>query len=87
VALNDLLAALLIDTHDDLVRAWRAMIRAGKVEAMSKDLTAIPISEQEILRLGKEKWDDPVFRNEKIAEWTEFARSKYKRIVRSLRTQ
>jgi hypothetical protein len=37
----------------------------------------MPISEDEALAMAKTKWKDPEFRNQKLNEWVNFARSKY----------
>ena len=37
----------------------------------------MPISADEALALAKTKWKDPAFRNQKLNEWINFARSKY----------
>ncbi len=74
----DLIGAMTIDMHDELVKAWKAVRKGGMKDAAVKRLVAVPISEEEAVRLGKEKWDDQEFRNAKIAEWTRFASEKYK---------
>ena len=74
---GDLIGAMTIDMHDELMDAWKATIEGGMKEAAVERLAAVPISEDEVSSLGKEKWDDPEFRNTKIAEWTRFAQDKY----------
>ncbi len=74
----DLIGAMTIDMHDELVEAWKAIIEGGMKEAAIKRLVALPISEAEAVRLGKEEWDDPEFRNTTIGEWTRFAQDKYR---------
>ncbi len=74
----DLIGAMTIDMHDELVDAWKAVQEGGMKDAAVKRLVAVPISEEEAARLGNEKWDDPEFKNAKIAEWTRFAQDKYK---------
>jgi ABC-type Fe3+ transport system substrate-binding protein len=78
VIMADLIGALTIDMHDDLVKAWKAVIKGNMKEAAVKKLVAVPISEEEAIRMGKEQWDNQSFRNAKIAEWTRFAQEKYK---------
>ena len=51
-------------------------------DAAVQRLVAVPISEDEAMRLGKEEWDDPEFRNTRIAEWTRFAQDKYKDAIK-----
>lgn len=74
----DLIGAMTIDMHDELMKAWEAIREGGMKDAAIKRLVAVPISEEEAARLGKEKWDDQEFRNAKIAEWTRFAQEKYR---------
>ena len=73
----DLIGAMTIDMHDELVKAWEAVIKGGMKDVAVRRLVAVPISEEEAGRLGKEKWDDEEFRNAKITEWIKFARDKY----------
>jgi len=75
---NDLIGSMTIDMHDELMKAWKAVREGGMKDAAVKRLVALPITEEEAVRLGKEKWDDQEFRNAKIAEWTRFAKEKYK---------
>ncbi|RKY59287.1 MAG: hypothetical protein DRP94_04015 [Candidatus Latescibacterota bacterium] len=77
--LNDMVGALIIDVHVDLVRAWRAVIGRGLREEEVELLCRPPVSEEEALRLA-DRWDDPEFRNERIAEWRTFARKKYEKL-------
>ena len=80
-AINDLLNALLIETHDELTAAWKAVVKAGRVDAFSGPLGEPPISEEELLRYARDKWNAPVFRQRKIADWKLFAQKKYRRIA------
>ena len=77
--LNDLLGALLVDTHDHLVQAWQA-VAEGKVKDPKriKDFLALPIGEAEFMKLAQEKWQDEGFRSATITEWVKFAERKYK---------
>lgn len=77
--LNDLIGALIIDTHAELVEAWKAIIDGGMKEEALKEFVKVPISEGEALKLARERWKDQGFRNRKITEWTNFAREKYRR--------
>jgi hypothetical protein len=43
----------------------------------------MPLSAAEALNLAKNKWQDPAFRNQKLIEWSQFARAKYQTGVRS----
>ncbi|OIN98077.1 hypothetical protein AUJ66_01645 [Candidatus Desantisbacteria bacterium CG1_02_38_46] len=81
--LNDFIGALVIDTHKELGSAWKAIIasgmpgRRGDKEKALKKFLELPASEDEILSLAKDKWNDQAFRNNKIKEWIAFARNKY----------
>lgn len=78
----DLIGSMTIDMHDELKDAWKAIQEGGMKDEAIKRLVAVPISEEEAARLGKEKWDDPEFRNAKITEWTIFAQDKYKDAIK-----
>lgn len=75
---NDLVGALLVDTHSELKASWGRLAKAKKlsdpkvVEAFAK----MPLSEKEFLDLS-EKWDDEVMRNKAINSWVAFAKEKY----------
>jgi iron(III) transport system substrate-binding protein len=73
---NDLIGALIIDQKNILTRAWKEA-SAGANEKELQRLAAMPITGDEALTLAKTKWQDPVFRNQKLSEWIHFARSKY----------
>lgn len=79
---NDLIGAMIIDTHDALVQAWKAVIKGGMKEEALKELVKIPITEDEAMKLARERWKDQAFRNIKITEWTNFAREKYAKAKR-----
>ncbi len=79
--LNDLVGVLLVDTHADLEKAWAKTIEKGLKPSDIKVLTEMPILESE-LESYAEKWNDQVFRNEKINEWTKFAKAKYSRLAK-----
>jgi ABC-type Fe3+ transport system substrate-binding protein len=74
---NDLIGALAIDQKELLNAAWKAALADGLTEEEWQRLAAMPISEDEALVLAKTKWQDPVFRNQKLNEWVRFARAKY----------
>lgn len=74
---NDLIGALVIDQKELLGRAWKAALADGLTEQEWQRLAGMPISEDEALQLAKTKWQDPAFRNQRVNEWTQFARVKY----------
>ena len=75
---NDLIGAMIIDSHKELAGAWRAIRRSKNKEAALEELGKLPVTEEEALKLA-EKWDDQALRNRKISEWTNFAKEKYNR--------
>lgn len=75
--LNDFIGATVIDTHKELVRAWKAIIKGGMKKAAVEKFLEIPQAENEILEMASKNWNDPVFRNQKIKEWIEFSKKKY----------
>ena len=74
---NDLIGTMVIDQKKLLTRAWKEAMADGLTEEEWQRLAAMPISKDEAMALAKTKWQDPVFRNQKLNEWTHFARSKY----------
>jgi ABC-type Fe3+ transport system substrate-binding protein len=77
-----LAGALLVDTHAELRRAWRAVIAAGDVPGMAAELGAMPVTEAGARVLAGEPWKDPALRNRKRLEWQTWAQAKYRRIER-----
>jgi hypothetical protein len=74
--LNDLIGVLLIDSHDQLTRAWKRLNRQGPDPEGLRRLAAMPVTETELLALA-DRWKDPEFRSRTMADWTAFAREKY----------
>ena len=78
---NDLFGILIIDSHKDLVNAWKAIQKSkdpAKRDAAIAVLTKMPITEAEAMELASGAWKDPTVRNEKIKEWGQFAKEKFK---------
>ena len=76
--LNDLVGSLIIELHDDLRRAWKAVIDAGLPGPAVAKLTELPVTDVELLALAKRWRDDQELRNIRIREWLEFGRKKYR---------
>lgn len=85
--LNDLIGAMIIDSHEDLVAAWsniisinqtltRAGVTSPRIEEAINMLSAVPVTEAEIEVLAA-NWSDPQFRNKYIQDWHNFAKQKY----------
>ncbi|MYA68973.1 extracellular solute-binding protein [Candidatus Poribacteria bacterium] len=78
---NELFGVLIINSHKDLVNAWKAIQKCkdpAKRDAAIAILTKMPITEAEAMELAKDAWNDPTVRNEKIKEWGLFAKEKFK---------
>ena len=78
---GDLIGALVIEPHRDLINTWKAinksddpMKRAAAIEILGQ----VPITEAEALELSRAKWQMPDFRNQKLKEWRAFAKEKFK---------
>ena len=78
---NELFGVLIINSHKDLVNAWKAIRKCkdpAKRDAAIAVLTKMPITEEKAMELATGAWKDPTVRNEKIKEWGQFAKEKYK---------
>ena len=78
--INDLIGALVIDSHKDLVAAWKAINKCKdeqKREAAIDRLTEMPITAEEGMQIAQSEWKKPEYRNRKLTEWNRFARQKY----------
>ena len=78
--LNDLLGAVLIDSHEELRDAWRAVIDAGTPPDLVAELGRAPCTESELTAVAKAVGKDPRLRNARITAWTNWARRRYDRI-------
>ncbi|MCD6564056.1 MAG: extracellular solute-binding protein [Thermoproteales archaeon] len=83
---NDMIGALIIDTHDNLVAAWKKIaenkdkLPADVMDKIMKEFTKVPVDEKTALQYAS-KWSDQTFRNQKISEWRTFALNKYKNTI------
>ena len=78
---DGLFGILIIDSHKDLVNAWKAIGKCKdptKRDAAIAVLTKMPITEAAAMELASGAWKDPTVRNEKIKEWGQFAKEKFK---------
>ena len=73
---NELLGAMVIDSHRQLQNAWKAAAEDGVTGEEIGRLSAVPITEEQCLALGP-RWRDPVLRDSLKNAWTGFARDKY----------
>ncbi len=72
---NDLVGALIIDTHDGLAKAWDKTFKNKKKAAAA---LKVPVSEAEAMNLAKTAWNDEVKRNKTINGWLTAAGKRYK---------
>lgn len=80
--LNDLIGATIIDTHDELVAAWRVVKQLPPDDPRVAELVRPPVSDDDLLKMAKTKWNDPAFRARTRAQWCSEARQRYRRIAR-----
>ena len=86
--LSAIIAAWMIDTHDWLAKAWKAvnspaaekLAEAGQARLIAQ-LTAPPCTEAELLRLADTDFKDPVKRTALINRWQGEAIERYKSVL------
>ena len=76
-----LIGALLVDTHDSLKVAWRAVLERGAPAEDLRRLGEAPLTEDEAQRLAAGEWKDPAVRNARRIEWQIWANAKYRALV------
>jgi ABC-type Fe3+ transport system substrate-binding protein len=86
--LSVLIADSMIDTHDLLVPAWKALnspafqrLPPEKQKTLRADFLAPPCSEQELLHLADTDWNNPVARTALVNRWQSEALDRYKRVL------
>ncbi|HEY0257144.1 MAG TPA: extracellular solute-binding protein [Candidatus Methylacidiphilales bacterium] len=86
--LSVFIAAWLIDTHDLLAPAWKALhspaglkLPAEKQQALLAQLVAPPCTEAELLQLAATDWKDPVKRTALVNRWQNEALDRYKSVL------
>ena len=78
---GDLIGALVIEPHKDLVSAWKAINKSEDPEKRAAAIQILgqgPITEAVALELSEGSWQKPDFRNQKLKEWRAFAKEKFK---------
>ena len=73
--------ALIVDSHAELVRAWRAVISRGATAAEIAELGKIPMTSEEAVQLAAGRWSDPSERQRLKQEWQHWATEKYRRLA------
>jgi spermidine/putrescine-binding protein len=83
--LSQIIAAWMIDTHDWLTKTWKAInsmkSASGDESRLIAQLTAPPMSQDELLRLADNDWKDPVKRTALINQWQAQAIDRYKSVL------
>jgi len=86
--LSALIAAWMIDTHDVLAPAWKALnspaaqkLPAEQRQALFTRFLAPPCSEAELLHLADTDWKDPVKRTDLVNQWQSEALDRYKSVL------
>lgn len=86
--LSVLIAAWMIDTHDYLARAWKALhsgaaqkLSPERQAALQAELLAPPFSETDLLRLAAGPWHDPIQRTALVNQWQDEALARYRNVL------
>jgi ABC-type Fe3+ transport system substrate-binding protein len=82
--LDDLIGVLVIENHQVLKRAWRAANSCDPKRRpdLYRWLAQMPLTEDEATTLARDKWNNPVARNQIMVEWSHFAWEKYSAVLR-----
>ncbi len=81
--LNDLLGACIIDVKDELAAAWREVRSLPENHPDRQELFRPPLSEERLMELAQDRWNDPRFRAQTIANWSRDATQRYRRLTES----
>ncbi len=86
--LSVLIAAWMIDTHDVLAPAWKALhspaaqrLPVERQQALLAEFVAPPCTEAELLHLAETDWKDPVKRTALVNRWQNEALARYKSVL------
>jgi ABC-type Fe3+ transport system substrate-binding protein len=75
--LNDLIGAVIIDNHRQLVTAWDRVRKRDLEDPLVRELTKPPFSEAEGMRMALEDWNRPEQRSGIKARWSAEAKKRY----------
>jgi len=86
--LSVLIGAWMIDTHDQLEAAWKALhspdarhLSAEKQQALLAEFIAPPCTEQELLQLADTDWKNPIKRTALVNQWQSEAMNRYNSVL------
>jgi hypothetical protein len=92
--LSMLIAAWMIDTHDLLSPAWKALhspaaqkLSDEQRRALLAQLVAPPCTEEELLHLADNDWKNPVKRTTLINQWQSAALDRYKSVLAQMNSK
>jgi ABC-type Fe3+ transport system substrate-binding protein len=92
--LSVLIAAWMIDTHDLLAPAWKALnsptaqkLSEARQQTLLAQLIAPPCSETELLRLADTDWKNPVKRTALVNQWQSEALDRYKSVLAQINSK
>ncbi len=77
---DDLVGAVLVDTHHQLKKSWARATKKGLTPEDLAKFGRMPVTEKEFGALT-DKWGNDVFRNQTINQWVEFAKNKYQEVA------
>src|SRR5436190_3248782 len=80
-----LIGALLVDTQEELIAAWKSIIRRNLQAEDLVELGRMPLNEKEGLALAAGDWKKTEIRNRIKIEWQTWAQKKYKRLAQGKR--
>jgi hypothetical protein len=80
VLISDLMKSVMMQPQAELQACWRAVIASSRKDALTDEMTAVPVSEEEALNMAGTQWDDQVFRAKKTTQWVNEALEKYARV-------
>jgi len=82
------IAAWIIDTHDVLAPAWKALhspaahkLSAGRQQALLAEFVSPPCTEAGLLHLADTDWNNPVKRTALVNQWQSEALDRYKSVL------
>jgi len=78
---DDMLGATMVDTHKELRTAWTRVLAKGATPDLIAAFAKLPIEQADLETLAL-KWENGVFRNEQINQWTKFSKEKFESVAK-----
>lgn len=79
--LNDLIGSFIIDPHDELATAWKAVMNLPETDPAFQMFTRPPLSESELMNLADTRWNEPEFRTKTLGQWAGMSKSLYRKVA------